>query len=66
MEVGLEAAGLAVVEEEVFGVAGLVVVWELLVVLFVLVVGGLVEPVAGRDDAAVPVVGLKKQDKQEG
>lgn len=62
VEVGLEAAGLAVVEE-VLGVAGLAVVTELLVVL---VVGGRVEPVAGRDDGAVPVEGLKKQDKAEG
>lgn len=61
MEVGLEAAGLAVVEG-VLGVAGLAAARELLVVL---AVGGRVEPVAGRDDAAVPVVGLKKKDKEE-
>lgn len=46
MEVGLEAAGLAVVE--VLGVAGLAVATEL---LDALAVGGQVEPVAGRDDA---------------
>lgn len=62
VEVGLEAAGLAVVEA-VLGVAGLVVARALLVVL---VVGGRVEPVPGRDDADVPVVGLKKQDKEDG
>lgn len=46
VEVGLEAAGLAVVE--VLGVAGLAVATEL---LDALAVGGRVEPVAGRDDA---------------
>lgn len=56
VEVGLEAAGLAVVEE-VLGVAGLAVAVELFVVL---AVGGRVEPVAGRDVAAVPVAGLEK------
>lgn len=50
MEVGLEAAGLAVVE--VLGVAGLAAATEL---LDALVVGGRVEPVAGREDGAVPV-----------
>lgn len=54
VEVGLAAAGLAVVEE-VLGVAGLAVAGVLLVVL---VVGGRVEPVPGRGDAAVPAVGL--------
>lgn len=58
---GLEAAGLALVER-VFGVAGLAAAGELLAEL---AVGGLVEPVAGRDDAAVPAVGLKKQDKEQ-
>lgn len=53
VEVGLEAAGLVAVEE-VLGVAGLAV----------LVVGGRVEPVAGRGDADAPVVGLK--EKEEG
>lgn len=53
VEVGLEAAGLAVVE--VLGVAGLAVAVELLVAVLV---GGRVEPVAGRDVAAVPVAGL--------
>lgn len=61
VEVGLEAAGLAVVE--VLGVAGLAAAGELLVVL---AVGGRVEPVAGRDDDVVPVEGLKKQYKDEG
>lgn len=61
VEVGLEAAGLAVVE--VLGVAGLAAAGELLVVL---AVGGRVEPVAGRDDDVVPVEGLKKQCKDEG
>lgn len=60
VEVSLEAAGLAVLEG-VLGVAGLAVAGELLVVL---VVGARFEPVAGRDDADVPVVGLKKQDKE--
>ncbi len=54
MEVGLEAAGLGVVEE-VFGVGGLD---EAGVALVELVVGGRFEAVAGRDAAAVPVVGL--------
>lgn len=62
VEVALEARGFAVVEE-VLGVAGLAVAGEALVEL---VVEGRVEPVAGRDDAAVPVEGLKKQGKQEG
>lgn len=53
LEVVLEAAGLVAV---VLGAAGLdVAAVELLVVL---VVGGRVEPVAGRDDAGVPAVGL--------
>ena len=56
---GLEAVGLAVVE--VLGVAGLAVAGELLVVL---AVGGRVEPVAGRDEAVVPVEGLKKTKKK--
>lgn len=55
VEVGLEAAGLVVV---VLGVAGLAVAVELLVVE--LAVGGRVEPVAGRDVAAVPA-GLEKK-----
>lgn len=59
VEVGLEAVGLAVVE--VLGVAGLAVAGELLVVL---AVGGRVEPVAGRDEAVVPVEGLKKKTKK--
>lgn len=53
VEVGLEAAGLALVEE-VFGVAGFAVARELL-----LVVGPRVEPVAG--DTAVAAAGLKKR-----
>lgn len=63
VEVGLEAADLAVV---VLGVAGLAVAVELLVVE--LAVGGRVEPVAGREVAAVPVAGLekRKQDKEKG
>lgn len=58
VEVGLEAAGLAVVEE-VLGVAGLGAAGELLGA-----VGGRVEPVAGRDDAVVPVAGLKYKKKK--
>lgn len=54
VEVSLEAAGLAVVEE-VFGVVVLAAAGELLVVLEV---GGRGEPVAGRDDAGVPGVDL--------
>lgn len=56
VEVGLEAAGLALVEE-VFGVAGFAVARELL-----LVVGPRVEPVAG--DAAVAAAGLKKRKRR--
>ncbi|KAF3846827.1 hypothetical protein F7725_003905, partial [Dissostichus mawsoni] len=51
VEVSLEAAGLAVVVEEVFGVVVLGVAGELLAVLEV---GVRVGPVAGRDDAGVP------------
>lgn len=54
VEVGLEEAGLAVAEG-VLGVAGLDATAELLVVP---AVGGRVEPVAGRGDAAVLVAGL--------
>lgn len=57
VEADLEAAGLAV-EEGVLGVDGLAVDVELLAELLV---GGRVEPVAGRGDAAVLVVFLKKQ-----
>lgn len=63
VEVVLEAAGLAGVVE-VFGAAGLDVAEEELLV--VLVVGGRLEPVAGRGDADVPAAGLKQQDAQEG
>lgn len=52
VEVGLEAAGLAVVVEEVLGVAGLAVAGELLAV------GVRAGPVAGRGDAAALGVGL--------
>lgn len=52
-EVGLEAAGLAVVEE-VFGVAGLAVAGALLPL-----VGGRTKPVAV--DAVVPAPGLKEK-----
>lgn len=55
VEVVLEAAGLAGVVE-VFGAAGLDVAEEELLV--VLVVGGRLEPVAGRGDADVPAAGL--------
>lgn len=54
MEVGLGVAGLAAAEG-VLGVAGLVVAGELLALLLV---GGRDEPVAGRGDEVVPVVGL--------
>lgn len=58
VEVGLDAALLA----EVLGAAGLAVAVALLVVLLV---GGLVEPVVGRDVAVGPVEGLKKHDRQK-
>lgn len=62
MEVGLGAAGLAAAEG-VLGVAGLVVAGELLALLLV---GGRDEPVAGRGDEVVPVVGLKRHNREEG
>lgn len=62
VEASLEAAGLAgVVVEEVFGVVVLGVAGELLAVLEV---GVRVGPVAGRDDAGVPVGVLKKQKQR--
>lgn len=61
MEAGLGVAGLAAAEG-VLGVAGLAVAGELLALLLV---GGRDEPVVGRG-VGVPVVGLKRHNREEG